>query len=403
MQDQGDIPIGDRIRFHRQARRKTQVVVAGLAGITEDYLSQIERGLKTPSTALLHQLARILAVPTSALFGESPVAGATPGHPLSTAIHSALMTDGQVPGDAAPRLPSLRERLDAAWQIWHGSPRRYSEAGPLLPGLISDVEGAVGGLRSSADPVARREAAAIAADLYFLLRTFTKRLGRTDLALLVADRGLRAAQDADDPLRIAAATWNLGQVLLATNEAGVAEEVCIRAAWALEPELDRNLDAAALIGALWLVAVIAAARCGDAWAARDRLREQARPVAARTGEGNVFWTVFGPTNVALHAVSVAMETGESAEALRLADEVDVTRCPSVERRATFALEVARCYDLRHEDAGVLLNLLAAEREAPEDMRHNVLARDLVRGLLRRARPSMGLQVRELAARIELFD
>jgi hypothetical protein len=33
----------------------------------------------------------------------------------------------------------------------------------------------------------------------------------------------------------------------------------------------------------------------------------------------------------------------------------------------------------------------------------VLARDLVRGLLRRARPSMGLQVRELAARIELFD
>jgi hypothetical protein len=45
---------------------------------------------------------------------------------------------------------------------------------------------------------------------------------------------------------------------------------------------------------------------------------------------------------------------------------------------------------RHEDAGVLLNLLAAERGAPEDMRHNVLARDLVRGLLRRARPSMGL-------------
>jgi hypothetical protein len=179
--------------------------------------------------------------------------------------------------------------------------------------------------------------------------------------------------------------------------------LCIRTVRALEPELSRDLDAAALTGALWLVAVIAAARTGDAWTARDRLREQALPVAARTGEGNVFWTVFGPTNVALHAVSVAMETGESAEALRLADDVDVTRCPSVERRATFALEVARCYDLRHEDAGVLLNLLAAEREAPEDMRHNVLARDLVRGLLRRARPSMGLQVRELAARIELFD
>ena len=37
------IPMGDRIRFHREARRKTQAVVAGLAGISDDYLSQIER------------------------------------------------------------------------------------------------------------------------------------------------------------------------------------------------------------------------------------------------------------------------------------------------------------------------------------------------------------------------
>lgn len=85
-------------------------------------------------------------------------------------------------------------------------------------------------------------------------------------------------------------------MLLATNEADVAEEVAIRAAEALAPESERDLDGAALSGALWLVAAIAAARHGDAWTARDRLREHARPVAARTGEGNVFWTVFGPTN-----------------------------------------------------------------------------------------------------------
>jgi hypothetical protein len=43
-----DIPIGERIRFYREAQHKKQAVVAGLAGITGDYLSQIERGLKTP-------------------------------------------------------------------------------------------------------------------------------------------------------------------------------------------------------------------------------------------------------------------------------------------------------------------------------------------------------------------
>jgi transcriptional regulator with XRE-family HTH domain len=76
MHSGADIPVGERIRFYRQARRKTQAVIAGLAGVTEDYLSQIERGLKTPSTSLLHRLARALGVPTSVLFGESPAEAA---------------------------------------------------------------------------------------------------------------------------------------------------------------------------------------------------------------------------------------------------------------------------------------------------------------------------------------
>jgi transcriptional regulator with XRE-family HTH domain len=40
-----EVRIGERLRFYRQVKGKTQVVVAGLAGITEDYLSQIERGI----------------------------------------------------------------------------------------------------------------------------------------------------------------------------------------------------------------------------------------------------------------------------------------------------------------------------------------------------------------------
>jgi hypothetical protein len=49
-----------------------------------------------------------------------------------------------------------------------------------------------------------------------------------------------------------------------------------------------------------------------------------------------------------------------------------------------------------------LHLLGAEHEAPEDMRYNVLARDLVRGLVKRARPSYAAEARGLAARIGLL-
>lgn len=198
--------------------------------------------------------------------------------------------------------------------------------------MINDVETATKAARHAENPAQQREAYRIAADLYFLLRTFTKRIGRTDLSLLAADRGLRAAEDADDPLRIAAARWNFGQVLLTIGEPEVAEEVTIKAAEELRTALDRDLGTAALFGALWLVAAIAAARNGDTWTAREPLRLHAQPAAARSGQGNVLWTVFGPVNVSVHAVSIEMEAGEASEALRLADNIDVSACPSIERR-----------------------------------------------------------------------
>ncbi|MEU0843859.1 helix-turn-helix transcriptional regulator [Streptomyces sp. NPDC005962] len=53
-----DLPIGDRIRRFRGERR--QDVVAGLVGISPDYLSQIERGLKMPSLPIGSPAARTL-------------------------------------------------------------------------------------------------------------------------------------------------------------------------------------------------------------------------------------------------------------------------------------------------------------------------------------------------------
>jgi hypothetical protein len=69
---------------------------------------------------------------------------------------------------------------------------------------------------------------------------------------------------------------------------------------------------------------------------------------------------------------------------------------------TFALEVARCYEQRRDDPGVFLHLVSAEASGPEDMRYNTLARDLVHGLLKRARPTYAPQVRQLARRIDLL-
>lgn len=337
----------------------------------------------------------------SELLGESATEHDERVHPVGYAVQSALMT--YAGADDAPDLLSLRGRVDGAWSIWQRSPHRYTEVSEVLPGLVTDVQAAQRGLARGSASDQRREIQRISADLFFLLRTFTKRIGRTDLSLLVADRGVLAAEAADDPVRMAAAKWNLGHILLAQGQSDGAEEVALKAIEDLQRETaDDNHDAVGMAGALWLVSAVAAVRNNDPWTARDRLREKALPAARVTGDANVMWTVFGPTNVGLHAVSVEMEMGEAGEALRLADDIDISRTPSLERKTTFALEVARCYEQRRDDPGVFLHLVNAEASGPEDMRYNTLARDLVQGLLKRARPTYAPQVRALAERIDLL-
>ena len=396
-----DIPIGERVRFYRQGQHKSQAVVAGLAEITENYLSQIERGLKTPTVGVLQRLAGVLGVPVSVLLGEPAYASESAIHPVAPAIQTALMSYERTEAEPVPA-SALRARVDTAWRTWQVTALRFTDIAPLLPDLITDVQQAQIAARGNAAEY--RELQRVAVDLYFLLRTVCKRIGRTDLALLVADRAMTAAAEADDPLRTLGAEWNLGQILLSQGEAEAALDRTVRTAQELEPRLpDLPTEYTAMCGALWLNAVTAASRLRDAWKARGLLREHAEPLSRQVPDSsNTLWTVFGPTNVALHAVGVEMEAGETAEALRIAEEIDVSGSPSMERRTTFYLQLATCYDQRRDDMGVLVHLQGAQETGPEDLRFNAVSRELVRGLLKRSRSSIAPQARRLAADIGMI-
>lgn len=360
-----DLPIGDRIRHYRGARR--QDVVAGLVGISPDYLSQIERGLKIPSLPILYSIAQELGVPTAALIAETVVPNSTSPDTTEPAIVRALMGFGPPRSTLAADPVLLRERVDGAWQKWQSSKTRFTDVGQVLADLIADVGHAARAHRGAGDADARRDVMRVMADLYFLLRSYLRRTGRVDLSMMAADRAVRAAEEADDPLRMAAAQWNLGHTLLAAQDPDGAEQVALRAVEQLRAVPMAEPDRVAMSGALHLVAVVAEARGRNWSAARERLTERAAPAAELAGEGNIMWTVFGPTNVVLHCVSIEMEAGDASEALHVADDVDTSRLPSMERLFTFNLEVARCHSLRREDAAVLLSLRELEEFAPEDL------------------------------------
>ncbi|MYU22861.1 helix-turn-helix transcriptional regulator [Streptomyces sp. SID8352] len=395
-----DLPIGDRIRHYRGGRR--QDAVAGLIGITPDYLSQIERGLKVPSLPILYALARELGVPAAALLSEQPPAEADDVDTAEAAVGRALLGYGPARSAQPVRSGELRDRVEAAWCTWQTAGDRFSRAAETLPGLVADIEHAVRAARAGTDAAERRAVLRAASDLYCLLRSYLRRTGRVDLATLAADRAMRAAEDADDPLRIAAAQWNLGHVLLAAGQPAEAEELALHAAEQVAAAPLPAVEQAAMGGALQLVAVVAAARRRRWWEARDRLVTHAAPAARQVPDtSNVGRTVFGPTNVALHAVSIEMEAGETGEALHTADAIDTTGLPSLERAFTFGLEVAACHSQRRDDAAALLSLLALESAAPEDLARNPAARQVVLTVIRRARAMHARQAEHLAQRIGL--
>jgi len=223
---------------------------------------------------------------------------------------------------------------------------------------------------------------------------------------LAAERAVFYAEAAGDPVRVAFTQWGLAGTLCTFNEPEHANHLALAAIENLTPEVGREgahqVDAMAVQSQLHLIAAIAEGRLGDPWGARVRIRDLAQPLAERIGERDLWWTVCGPTNVAMHAIDVEVEAGEAADALRLADDVQLDRVRSIERRATFLLSQARAHEYKQDDSATLLTLLRLEREAPQDLRHRGEARDLVRGLLKRARRTFAPDVRDLATRMGLF-
>lgn len=142
----------------------------------------------------------------------------------AAAVTRALTGRQPVPPAGLRRAAKLRTRVDGAWRLWQTSSNRFSEADNILPTLIGDVEHAAWIHGRECPPQTRRELLGIAADLYGLFRSYCRRAGRLDLSLLVADRAIRAAEEAEDPVRLTTARWNLGHVLLSHGDPSAVDE-----------------------------------------------------------------------------------------------------------------------------------------------------------------------------------
>ncbi len=85
--------IGDYIREQREQARISMRQLAQAAGVSNPYLSQIERGLRKPSADILQQIAKGLRISAEALYVQ---AGILEDRPADTGVRSALLSDGEL-------------------------------------------------------------------------------------------------------------------------------------------------------------------------------------------------------------------------------------------------------------------------------------------------------------------
>jgi transcriptional regulator with XRE-family HTH domain len=78
--------IGGYIRAQRENAKVSLRQLARTAGVSNPYLSQIERGLRTPSAEILQQIARGLRISAEALYVRAGILEARPAGAVTDAV-----------------------------------------------------------------------------------------------------------------------------------------------------------------------------------------------------------------------------------------------------------------------------------------------------------------------------
>jgi transcriptional regulator with XRE-family HTH domain len=111
--------IGDYIREQREQAKISLRQLARTAGVSNPYLSQIERGLRKPSAEVLQQIAKGLRISAEALYVQ---AGILEDRPTDSEVRPAVLGD-----------PYLSERQKHVLMDIYDSFRKENSPGAAAP------------------------------------------------------------------------------------------------------------------------------------------------------------------------------------------------------------------------------------------------------------------------------
>lgn len=391
-----DPEVGRRLEALRRRTGLSRERLASFAGLSPSLIKFVEHGRRTLTLRAAQRIAPHLGIQDLAdLYGPTVrfAMDGRPSHPAVPAVREALTTwPLRITGEPQPP-DYLAGAIDAAWRTWHTSPNQRTEVGAVLPGLIADALRATR-LHEGDD---RRRSLTQLAEVHHLAQAFLAWHGDRELLWLTVDRGMAAAQDADDLQAIGWSVFYAAHVLRAVGSAEQALEQLREASTLVDPQA--GTEPAALVASLHLCAALTRARVGDHaawhdWQCADDIVRRLLP------EGYVHRRhPVGRPLIDLYSCMLAVELGDPADAQRRAHDLDPRTIPSVNWRASHLISLARGADQEGSQEATLSLLQRAAATSPETVRFSPHGHDLVGRLLVDAGATIRADVEALAQQV----
>ncbi|MER5700385.1 helix-turn-helix domain-containing protein [Micromonospora sp. NPDC002296] len=371
------LPVGRRVAYWRRRRRLSQQVFADRLGKSKSWVDKVERGVRSlDKVSTLRDIAAALRIDTAVLLGRdvqpAVVAERVEGvERIREALSAYEIALGRpVAGRLVLPADRLARDVEHAWVMFQHA--RYPQVIAVVPGLLAGVQRVVADDSGWGRP--------LLVEVYRLAASLLVKLGEVDLGWLAADRAMAAATG--DPVLVAAAAVQLGQVFRASGRARAALSATLAAAYRIAPPNpgDGSPGALSLCGTLLVQAALAAARRGDDHATAELL-DDAAGMAARVGDGQDHHrTAFGPTAVDLARAAAALDLGDASEAVAWHEKTtkrDAWRWLPVEHRAAHLVDAARAYVQADDPVSAGRVLVDVDRMAPAEVRHRPAAREVL--------------------------
>ncbi|MFE5542136.1 helix-turn-helix domain-containing protein [Streptomyces sp. NPDC056492] len=365
---------GARMKRLRLERHLTQQAVSDLAQVPYSTYTKTEQGVIPASPHLIAAVARALRVSVDIITGQ-PYATELRADELDILIRpirEALdVYDLGADPDITPRVHQLLTDDSEALLVAVRAGEIKQTAG-RLPALIQEAT-------TAAHAAPGRDRWLLLASLYRTAYDIATKLGYYDLAALALARMDWAAERGSDAVFGGMYRYMRALTYLRDGEYRTGERLVdlgLRTLAQADPSREREV----VTGQLHLGAAVMAGRSKDGNRAEGHLAEAER-IAAGTGEAvSTHWLAFGPTNVAVHRVSVLAELDEYGRAAQAGRSVTMPADWPKSRRSHHYAEVARAQMWTGDLDGSFQNLLRARKSAPQQARYHQTVRETYAGL-----------------------